>query len=171
MIRSLLFFFLSGPFWIFGQSALFLPFGQNTQEVYDHFASREYYRVAPEPSVRTQDTLINQMGRGWIVTYLMEDGRLYAVEDERCYEDKKEADLVIEACLSYLNLFEKRVRTIRKANVKSYYVVVLEDRVVELKVWESGKRKKRITNISLRSTSRMYGPRLKTESMITQLDI
>lgn len=170
MIRLLLFFFLSGPFWIFGQSALFLPFGQQTQEVYDHVASREYYRVAPAPTTHTQDTLINRMGEGWFVTYLMEDGRLYAVEDERVYTDKKEADLVIEACLSYLGLFEKRVRTVRKASVKAYYVVVLDDRLVELKVWESGKRKKKITNISLRSTSRMYGPRLKTESMIAQFD-
>ncbi|MEM7657738.1 MAG: hypothetical protein AAF399_16525, partial [Bacteroidota bacterium] len=116
------------------------------------------------------DSLVHQLENGWSVAYLMEEEQLYAVEDIREYTDKKEVEAVITSCLAYFKLFDKRIREPRKNGLKAYYVVVLDDRLVELRVWESGKRKQRRTHISLRSTSRLYGPRLKTESMIAQLD-
>jgi len=148
------------------QSALFVPFGQSQSELDAYLDSRNYIR---SQSRDHQDTLMSVLNDQHWVKYVLSDRILYSIEDVRIYTGEKEAERMIESCMEYLNLGNMRVRTLSNNGSRSHYAKVEGDRIVELIITRRGERKKRITTLRLKSTSRLYGPKEQTELVASRI--
>lgn len=155
------------PTWLLAQSAIFIPFGQTRSEI-DHYLAdgQGYIQRSEFPS---PDTIFNYVNERQRVTYILNDDVLYAVEDQRIYRDKAIAEGVIEACLDYLDMGEFRVRNVSHSDYDQHYATVEGDRIVELMIIEAGTRKEPMITIRLKSTSRLYGPRVEVEAYASRI--
>ncbi len=147
------------------QSAFFVGIGKDTSEVREFLASRSYLQNITTDSVHIWT---GKIVPGQEIQYRFHDGILYAIEDERSFSDKLVADQVESSCLAYLKLLDFDTRTLSSSGGKTHYVAVTYDQVVEF-IREYDKDK---TNsvCQLRVTSRRYGPRMRTESFVAQLN-
>ncbi len=151
---------------VFSQSALFVNIGQDTGEVREFLESRTYFRSISENSISLWTGTVHKNQE---VRYHFFDGVLYAIEDQRLYTDKNQAHQVMEACVTYLEMVDFDTKEMESPdNNVDHYVAITHDRVVEFKMtWD------RDTNeytCSLMVTSRRYGPRMKTESFVSQVN-
>jgi hypothetical protein len=87
----------------------------------------------------------------------------------RIYRDEDIAKEVIEACLEYLDMGEFRVRDVQHSRHDQHYATVEGDRIVELMVKDEGTRKEPVITIRLKSTSRLYGPRMEIEAYASSI--
>lgn len=159
---------LWGLFGAFGmaQNAMFLPFGQTTVDVMDYLDTRDYvHQVVYEADSGYMHLSLRQQE----VQYFFDDEVLFAVEDRRVITDKKEADGVIKACLDFMAMEERRVRTLSSQSSGTHYAAVGDDRIMELIVVDLGTRKAPDIRIRLKVTSRLYGPRMQTEAFAAQV--
>jgi len=155
------------PTCLWAQSAVFIPFGQTRSEI-DHFLTdgQGYIQRSEFPS---PDTILNYVNERQRVTYILNDDVLYAVEDERVYRDEEIAEEVIKACLDYLDMGEFRVRDVSHSEYDQHYATVEGDRIVELMIVEEGTRKEPVITVRLKSTSRLYGPRMEVEAYASRI--
>lgn len=168
MIRTFLLLCISLlPTWLLAQSAVFIPFGQTRSEIDHYLANGQGYIQRSEfPS---PDTILNYVNHRQTVTYILNDDVLYAVEDQRVYRDEEMADAVIKACLDYLDMGEFRLRDVSHSEYDQHYATVEGDRIVELMILEEGTRKEPVITIRLKSTSRLYGPRMEVEAYASRI--
>ncbi len=150
----------------FAQNGMFIPFGQSLTEFEEYLETRDYVRDVQKPH---PDTLINLISQKHWASYFFERGVLYSIEDVRIYPDEKVAEAVVSSCVDYLKMSKMRMRTLASGQGLSHYAIVEGDRIIELLVKTEGARKEKITTIHLKSTSRLYGPRLKTESYAQEI--
>ena len=148
------------------QNGMFVPFGQTSVEFDEYLETRDYIRTLQRP---TQDTVVNVLTRDHWATYFFDDQVLYAIEDVRVYRDEKTAERIVESCLDYLKLSEMRLRTLESSSGYHHYAIVEGDRIIELMVTKVGPRKEKVITVRLKATSRVYGPRLQTESYANQI--
>lgn len=152
--------------WAVAQNGMFVPFGQTNAEFDEYLETRDYVRSLQRPH---EDTLVNLIRDDHWATYFFDEGVLYAIEDVRVYRDPKVAERIVQSCLDYLKLSEMKMRTLESSGGFSHYAVVEGERIIELIVTEEGPRKERVTTVRLKSTSRMHGPRMQTESYANQI--
>lgn len=153
-------FFLTLSFTVFSQNAMFIPFGQNESEVKNFFEEREHY--TPLRIDKDQNFLqVNTSDQS--LKYYFKDEHLYSIEDTRVYKNKKRAEEVIKACISYLEMHKARVRNFASKTGFPHYVIVLDNKILEVKVHPRDKTDKSRT-IQIIATSRLYGPRSLTET-------
>ncbi|RMG72950.1 MAG: hypothetical protein D6722_04425 [Bacteroidetes bacterium] len=145
---------------------MFLPFGQTSEEVLAYMDARDYAQYVEYIA----DSGHMQLDvRGQEVLYVFDEDILYAVEDQRQFYDKDLADHVVETCLDFMALEERRVRNLDSPSGQSHYATVADDRIIELVVIDQGTRKAPDIRVRLKVTSRLYGPRMQTEAFAAQV--
>jgi len=147
------------------QNILFLPFGQTQISVDSFLQTRDYLDLIEKPDPEIISSSIDSIAK---VKYYFKTDRLYAVEDMRFYKDKEDAEAALDACLEFLK--KKGKGEVYKAfNSKEvqHYVSVDDDKMTELII--SFNARPFAAKVHLKSTSRKYGPRMKTESFIADL--
>lgn len=149
---------------VFAQNAMFIPFGQSVDEVSEYLYSRDYAQKV-DKTLNTE--WVNSVSSSQSVVYYFGDDVLYAIEDTRFYKDRKEAERIVKTCLDFMALEKNKVRTLDSENGINHYAVVTNDRLIELIV-ENGKKNEG-ANLRLKSTSRLYGPRMKTEDVVMKV--
>ncbi|MEZ4827109.1 MAG: hypothetical protein R3C61_12660 [Bacteroidia bacterium] len=149
---------------VFAQNAMFIPFGQPLDVVSEYLSSRDY---AQKVDKTLGSEWINNVSSTQSVVYFFDDDVLFAIEDSRFYKEKKEAERVVKTCLDFMAMEKRRVRTLDSESGTNHYAVVTDDRLVELIV-EYGKKNEG-ASIRLKSTSRLYGPRMKTEDVVMKV--
>jgi hypothetical protein len=152
---------------VWAQNALFIPFGQTMPQVQEFVATRDYIHVSEARDSLKDRLLVNQVSARQKLTYVFQDEMLYAVEDFRTYDNKKQADAIIEACVDYMGLEERRVRTVSSSGGTTHYAALAEDRIIEFFVTKD--RKADRYELRLKVTSRLYGPRMETETFAMEL--
>ena len=162
---SILFlFFLS--FDLFAQNALFIPFGQTMSEVDTFLESKDYLKTID----RSEDDLIHVVVYdGRTIDYHFKDGFLFGIEETREFYNHKLKEGLVKECMDFLKGTEEKVKTLKTEGVDSHYAVAPTDRVLEFMVKESGRRKRKQLIMTIKSTSRYHGPRLRTEEYVSQL--
>ncbi len=158
-------FFLAQPS-LSAQNGMFVPFGQSKAEFEEYLETRDYIRRISRPHT---DTMINLIDNDHWATYFFDHGVLYGIEDVRVYHDEEVAERVIESCLDYMSLSTLRTRTLRSKGDFRHYALVEGDRIVELRVYQRGPRRRKVTTLHLKATSRVHGPRLQTEAYANQI--
>ncbi|MDX2246158.1 MAG: hypothetical protein SF052_05255 [Bacteroidia bacterium] len=149
---------------VFAQNAMFIPFGQSVDQVSEYLYSRDYAQKVD----KTEDSeWVNKVSNTQSVVYFFDNNVLYAIEDARFYKDRKEFDRVVKTCLDFMSMEKHRIRTLDAENGVNHYAVVTDDRLVELIV-ETGKKEEG-SSIRMKSTSRLYGPRMKTEDVVMKV--
>lgn len=148
------------------QNPMFVPFGQPRIEVQQFLSTRDY--------ARTQDTtaahrLTQAVSSRQKVHYFFKEDVLYAIEDERFYDNRDIAERVIKSCLEYLSQGKKKLRTVSNQGGIHRYAAVEDDRLIELMVQHEGRGKKRVSRVYLKATSRWHGPRMKTENLVAEI--
>jgi hypothetical protein len=166
-ISTLLFLYLLLNLPVWGQNALFIPFGQTFPQVQEFVATRDYIHLSEAKDTLNDQLLINRVSARQQVTYRFQQNMLYAVEDFRTYDDKKEYEVIIEACKNFMALEERRVRTVSSQGGETHYAALAEDRIIEFFVLKDRKEKR--YELTLKVTSRLFGPRMETETFAMEL--
>ncbi|GAB4414904.1 MAG: hypothetical protein OHK0039_23140 [Bacteroidia bacterium] len=148
------------------QNALFIPFGQREDEVLQDLRARDYIR---EIRRETQELRIVAFLHQAHLYYYIDEDILYAVEDVRRYGDRKEAEHIVQTCMDFMTLDERRIRQVDSDLGGHHYATVDEERIIELHVQDLGTRRKPDIVVSLKVTSRLYGPRMQTEAFAARL--
>lgn len=162
----LLVLLISGLAEVSAQNPMFVPFGQTRQDVIDFLSMKDYVRGQDS----TDDNLLTQtVSFRQKVHYYFKEGVLYSIEDERVYDNRDIADRVIKSCTDYLSQGKKKLRLMSNQGGTQKYAAVEDDRLIELVVTHQGRRKRRITTIHLRATSRWHGPRMETENLVAEV--
>ena len=148
----------------FAQNAAFLPFGSTSGDVNNHIASLAYFNGEVKEDTNTLTKLVSDQHN---VIYSFSKKALYAVEDQRQFSDRKQASQVIKSCLTYMNRMDVKPRKINAEKDTERYAAVMADRITELVV--KFDRKTKITTVSLKATSRNFGPRMQTEAFASSV--
>ncbi len=163
MKKILLFFLLLSPFVsIPCQNVLFLPFGQTREEIKEQFQDKDYVKRV----FYGNEIIESQVSFKQKMRYHLKDDLLYAVEDERQYVNKKEAERVIQACLEYMKMGSRKAHVMSNKGGLTHYALLETNRVVEF--WVEKKRigwRQHEYTLTLKVTSRYHGPRSKTEAL------
>ena len=145
------------------QNVLFLPFGQHPTVVDSFLNSRDYVDLIESLDGEIVSTKIDSTNE---VNYYFKTNRLYAVEDKRVYQSQKDAQASLEACLGYLEERGEIFKAYQSKDIQ-HYVLVDDDKMTEVFIYSSARPFR--AEVHLKSTSRKYGPRMKTESFIAEL--
>ncbi|MEL7532980.1 MAG: hypothetical protein AAFN10_16810 [Bacteroidota bacterium] len=142
------------------QNSAFLDFGQSAQKVSDNLGHYE----RPLGELKSSPNLLTyQFSKTRWLDYHFLGDELYRIEDIQVFADKDKAKEMIEACKVYLSLGAKDPVELNAPLGTSHYAKVFKDRVVELVVFND--RKNNLTQITLRVTSRNFGPRMEAEAL------
>ena len=144
----------------FSQNALFLPFGQSNQQIENYLVTRDYIQ---EIKREKQDQIVNQVTENRKVVYHFEENFLYATEDIRMITDKKLLDDALKSCREYMKDGDKLPKALSSKNFQKHYLIVKEDKIIELTLKKDSRTKDYI--LCLKVTSRRYGPRMATEKI------
>lgn len=159
-------FLLLGSTALPAQNAMFIPFGLTKGEVKAHLESRMYQM--PLEVEEKADRLLARTPIQ-VTEYFFDDGILYAINSIRRYQDKKEASLIYESCMDYLNMVSKRLSTMASRGGNSHYAVLADDRIVEV-IYEQVKHEgESVIELRLKTTSRQHGPRLQVASYAAEI--
>lgn len=162
MIRILIFLFISSAsISLYAQNSSFIPFGQAQKTVLSDLG--HYERPLGKP-VAKDNQIYNKLSDTREVRYSFREDMLFQIEDVRYCEDKEEAKRIEESCKAYLGLFHQ-AKVLDAPSGSSHYASILEDRVIEVLI--ENDRKSKMTKITLRSTSRLHGPRMQTEELVS----
>lgn len=143
-----------------------MPFGQELSELRQNLGEKDYIRKINSKE-DLLETKINYMRK---MRYHLFYKELYAIEDERIYMNKKEAERIIQTCISYMEFDNRKAHVINRKNGITHYASLREDRIIELTVQKTRiKRKKYEYILNLKSTSRFHGPRNQTEVFAQQI--
>ena len=142
------------------QNSAFLDFGQSAQKVSDNLGHYE----RPLGELKSSPNLLTyQFSKTRWLDYHFLGDELFRIEDVQVFEDKEKAKEMIEACKVYLSLGTKEAVELDAPLGTTHYAKVFQDRVVELVVFND--RKNNLTKITLRVTSRNFGPRMEAEAL------
>lgn len=147
----------------FGQSSFFITLGQDTGDVRSYLESRTYVRELYDEDASHWRSPIS---RSQNMHYLFHDGLLYAQEDQRMFADEETAEHVSNTCIEYLKLLDYDSKEL-EAEAGEHFVAVTHDRVIEF-ITTPQKGSEQIL-MTLRVTSRRYGPRMQTERFVSSL--
>lgn len=155
--------FLLLPLAASAQNILFLPFGQAQTKVDSFLQTRDYLDQVEKLN---EDILSSKVDSSSQVKYYFKTDKLYAVEDKRFYLSKKDAEEALDACLAYLKLKGEVYKAFNTKEVQ-HYVSIDENKMTEVIIYFNARPFE--AEVHLKSTSRKYGPRMKTESFIAEL--
>ncbi|MEO0470815.1 MAG: hypothetical protein AAF206_14405, partial [Bacteroidota bacterium] len=113
------------------------------------------------------NTLTKLVSENHNVTYSFSKQTLYSIEDQRQFTDRKQANQVVKSCLKYMNMMDTKPRKIDGQKDAVRYASVMADRITELEVVFNKQTK--TTTISLKATSRSFGPRMETEAFASSV--
>ncbi|MEL6673159.1 MAG: hypothetical protein AAFR61_13240 [Bacteroidota bacterium] len=132
------------------QNELFIPFGQNREEVKTFLSTRNYISLLRE-EVQTQSlrALLHDKKR---VEYVFAGNELYATSVSKSFTSKRRAKLTIRQGLHYMRLTsgKKKIKHTRKGPV-TVYTVLNDTRMIKLFVIKHEKKRTvQLTSISLK---------------------
>ncbi|MEO0472546.1 MAG: hypothetical protein AAF206_23210 [Bacteroidota bacterium] len=137
----------------FGQNIEFLPFGTSPMELKAHISQLLYFRGQLRENDHTLSKVISNRHQ---VHYDFHDNRLYAVQDERQYTNRKQAEKTIDACLQYFYLLDTMSVDIVRTEEKVEVVAITSDRTLRLEAAHDPMDGS--STIRLISTSFFHGP-------------
>ncbi|MDW3647463.1 MAG: hypothetical protein R8P61_10385 [Bacteroidia bacterium] len=147
----------------FGQNVLFLDFGQNSTRVDSFLQTRDYLELVEKMDGEILSSKIDSINE---IKYYFKTDKLYAVEDKRSYASLKDAQDALNGCLSYLEGKGEVYKAFNSKDVQ-HFVAVDENKMTEVIIYSNARPFR--AEVHLKSTSRKYGPRMKTESFIAEL--
>jgi len=142
------------------QNSAFLDFGQSAQKVSNNLGHYE----RPLGELKSSPNLLTyQFSKTRWLDYHFVGDELYRIEDVQVFDDKDKAKQMIEACKIYLSLGSEDPVELDAPLGTTHYAKVFKDRVIELVVFND--RKNSLTQITMRVTSRNFGPRMEAEAL------
>lgn len=146
------------------QNSAFLDFGQNQQSVADNLG--HYERPLGELKSKTNLLTYQYSKTRWLDYHFVSD-ELYRIEDVQVFADKDDAKETIEACKLYLSLGGREAVELDAPSGTTHYAKVMQDRVIELVIFND--RKNDLTQLTMRVTSRNFGPRMEAEALAMKI--
>ena len=147
----------------FAQNALFLPFGQNDQQITAYLNTRDYIQAIHN---NEKDQIVNQVSETRQVIYHLKDQLLYATEDIRIFSNKQQMEEALKSCREYMKDGKNQPKALNSNTYDKHYLIVKADQIIELTVKKDAKTKTYV--LSLKVTSRNYGPRMATQKIAEQ---
>lgn len=141
---------------------MFVPFGQSELEVRSYLDDKEYIMRVDE--IRNENKIRSIM-EYFITEYSFKDNQLYTIKATKYYPNKRAAQEAIQASLMYMKLLKGEFLEVPSYEWDHHYVIIEEERLIELK----HKRYDSYHELELSSTSRLHGPRSRTETLAMQL--
>jgi hypothetical protein len=147
------------------QNALFIPFGQTSQQVKDYLSEKEYIRAVQED--QQLHSLKATLEENKQVEYAFEDGMLYAVTMTRRYSNKVVGKEIMNSCLDYMKLISNgATEQTSKGNV-TVYTGVTTARVFKLFITEDPTT----LTLALSAVSRQHGPMLRDPNFYFEVEL
>ncbi|MEO0898403.1 MAG: hypothetical protein AAFY71_18470 [Bacteroidota bacterium] len=148
------------------QNAMFIPFGLPLKKVQNSLQEKDYIkRVSYESEI-----IESKVNHRQVIRYHMKRDILFAIEDERIYLNKKEAERVIQTCVEYMGRGNRKAKVLSNKGGVTRWGMVETDRVLELVVSKKKITKKKFEYlVVLKATSRFHGPRGETEELASAI--